>query len=172
MLQVFIIDHSTSTRRRVTRASLTFNEVNWLWLTLKSSGILFSPSSPFFFFFCLCGFTFSFCGFGNQSATSQVSGLRAFPTSRSVRGEITWTRDGNSRAVMQGGEGSGGEGRGGSGVRTAVCVRHCANVGIMLSSSHCRTVGGESIWWCSWRIRQCVDHTLITQVCASSRRNL
>lgn len=47
MLQVFTIDHSTSTRQRLTRASLTFNEVNWLWSTLKSSGILFS-TSPFF----------------------------------------------------------------------------------------------------------------------------
>lgn len=45
--------------------------------------------------------------------------------------------------MQAGGEERGGEGRGRSRVRTAVCVRQCANVGIMLSSSHYRSVGGE-----------------------------
>lgn len=132
ILQVFLIDHTPSIRQAETDQSFTY--LHWSQLTVIKTEILWYSFFALPFFFFSCGFTFSFCGFGNQSATSQVSGPRAFPTSQSVRGEITWTRDGNSRAVMQGGEG----GRGGSGVRTAVCVRQCANAGIMLSSSHCQ----------------------------------
>lgn len=114
--------------------------------SLKSTGSdqYLNPLVYFFFlsffsFFFSSRFTFSCRGFRNQSATSQGSDPWAFPTSQSVRGEITWTRDGNSRAAMQGGE----RGRErGAHYSVRACVRQCANVGIMSTSR----VGGVLNW--------------------------
>lgn len=113
--------------------------------SLKSTGTdqYLNPLVYFFFlsffsFFFSSRFTFSCRRFRNQSATSQGSDPWAFPTSQSVRGEITWTRDGNSRAAMRGGEGREGAGR----ALQCACVRQCANVGIMSTSR----VGGVLNW--------------------------